>query len=1169
MRSNDLSARPDFWEQVIDYCPTTVASTTRLVDVIQQWGQAPATANNQFAHTHDDCFLVVNGARWIGLLTSQDLLRAVAIEGWQQRSIGELLTQPSLSFTLTPDAQPIDAIRHFQQHQLRCLPVVDQHAALIGVIRADTLLQFSLAYMATGEAELMPHSYWQYEQTSVANEARWRSLIQNSSDLVFISNASSQILYMSPVSKRLLGYDPEEMIGTVGFEGVHPNDLASIIQAFTQLAQQPLGSMSEVVEYRFRHKNGDWIYLESIGTNLIDDPTVGGIVVNSRDVTERKSNELALRQAQTELELRVRLRTAELVQANEQLRLCEQAIHASSNGIVIADARSSDMPIISVNPAFERITGYQSAEVLGRNCRFLQGNDRNQPAIAKLRTAIQAQTDCTVILQNYRKDSGLFWNELSISPIFNESGQLTHYVGIQKDITDQQKNETALQQQLAAIEAATVGIAILNFRFEYVYINHAHVNFFGYADANQLMGKSWQVLYAPDEIARIQREVFPILHQTGKYFGEAIAQRADGSTFPQEISLTMTDNGGLVCVCQDISDRKRDEAKRQQSEERLHLLESAVVHARDAIIITDAQLSDEAEPRILYVNQAFTQITGYSPETAIGQTLQILQGKQTKRTQLNKIREALTHQQPIRLEILNYRQDGSDYWADLTIVPIHNTQGQCINWVATQRDITERKNVEQILLATQARLKYLLSSSPTVIYTCKPFGNYATTFISENITALLGYDAWDFLKHPDFWLSHVHPDDVPTVLATLAELPQVDYLSFEYRLLSKTEGYIWLQDSFKLLRDSAGQPVEIIGSMLNISDRKQAEKALQESQQFLKLVMDNIPQAIFWKDQNLQFLGCNRQFAQDIGLTDPKEILGKTDFDMPWSKEAENHQADDARVVASDQPQLNIEEQVSNSDSSDRWLRMSKIPLHDETGNVVGILGTYEDVTKRKQAEEKLKASLHEKEVLLKEIHHRVKNNLQVISSLLKLQAGYIKDSQILDILKESQNRVRAMALIHEKLYQSKDLAKTDFAEYIRNLTCDVARSYGNPFNIRIEIDVTETRLSIDTAIPCGLIINELVSNALKYAFSSQKRHNAINKINISFHVDPQENYILTIADNGIGLPKELDFRNTSSLGLQLVCTLIEQLKGSIELDQSNGTTFKCTFMDSKQKYDE
>lgn len=612
----------------------------------------------------------------------------------------------------------------------------------------------------------------------------------------------------------------------------------------------------------------------------------------------------------------------------------------------------------------------------------------------------------------------------------------------------------------------------------------------------------------------------------------------------------------------------RTAAERKQAEERLHLLESAVVHARDAIIIATAQSTDRSEPYILYVNQAFTQITGYSAEEAIGQTIEILYGSAIKPSQRNKIRTAFQLQQPIRSEIFNYRKDGSDYWADLTFVPIVDAQGHCVNWVATQRDITERKSVEKILLATQARFKYLLSSSPTVIYTCKPSDHYATTFISENIAGLLGYDAWDFLKHPDFWFNHLHPADVQSVLAILERSSAEDYLTAEYRFRHKDGRYIWLQDSFKLLRDHLGNPFEIIGSMADISDRKQAEKALQESQQLLQLVMNNIPQAIFWKDKDLHFLGCNQHFAQDAGLANPEEILGKSDFDMPWANAAEGFQADDVQVVQSNQPKLNIEEPIVQSGHIHRWLRMSKVPLHDSDSNVVGVLGTYEDITERKHAEERLKASLREKEVLLKEIHHRVKNNLQVISSLLKLQAGYIKDKQTLEILQESQNRVRAMALIHEKLYQSKDLAKTDFAEYVRNLTRNIIRSYGNPHNIQLKIDVAEIRLSIDAAIPCGLIINELVSNSLKYAFPSNMPIEQTCEIYINLHTTSPENYVLTITDNGVGLPEHIDFRNTPSLGLQLVCTLTEQLQGTIDLDRHNGTQFQLTFADSKFKSD-
>jgi len=215
------------------------------------------------------------------------------------------------------------------------------------------------------------------------------------------------------------------------------------------------------------------------------------------------------------------------------------------------------------------------------------------------------------------------------------------------------------------------------------------------------------------------------------------------------------------------------------------------------------------------------------------------------------------------------------------------------------------------------------------------------------------------------------------------------------------------------------------------------------------------------------------------------------------------------------------------------------------------------EIAERKKAEGKINASLHEKVVLLREIHHRVKNNLQVISSLLNLQSGYIEDKKSLEIFRESQNRVRSMALIHEKLYNSKELNKIEFSEYIKSLTKDLFNSY-NIDNDRISLrsDFEGIYFEIDTAILCGLIINELVSNSLKHAFPNGKKGEVfigINKI--------QDNkYVLILKDNGIGFPQNLDFKKTESLGLQLVITLTEQLGGVIDLNRNGYTEFKIIF---------
>jgi two-component sensor histidine kinase len=217
------------------------------------------------------------------------------------------------------------------------------------------------------------------------------------------------------------------------------------------------------------------------------------------------------------------------------------------------------------------------------------------------------------------------------------------------------------------------------------------------------------------------------------------------------------------------------------------------------------------------------------------------------------------------------------------------------------------------------------------------------------------------------------------------------------------------------------------------------------------------------------------------------------------------------------------------------------------------------EISERKRAEEHIKASLAEKEVLLKEIHHRVKNNLQVISSLLYLQSKHSRDEATLEMFLESQQRVRSMALVHERLYQTENLARVDCAEYVRDLASYLRHSYGMASGpVKLEVDVANVSLAIDTAVPFGLIVNELTSNALKHAFP----HGQGGEVLIQLTEGEDGQCSLVISDNGTGLPNGLDFRNTKSLGLQLVKTLTKQLGGTIELDRGNGTAFSITFPD-------
>jgi two-component sensor histidine kinase len=221
------------------------------------------------------------------------------------------------------------------------------------------------------------------------------------------------------------------------------------------------------------------------------------------------------------------------------------------------------------------------------------------------------------------------------------------------------------------------------------------------------------------------------------------------------------------------------------------------------------------------------------------------------------------------------------------------------------------------------------------------------------------------------------------------------------------------------------------------------------------------------------------------------------------------------------------------------------------------------DITERVKAEEQIKLSLHEKEILIQEIHHRVKNNMAVISSLLHLQSGYIEDSSLIDVFKDSQSRIKSMALIHEKLYQSKTLALVEFESYIRELTRTILYSYstGNA-KVKIETHVENIYLDINSAVPCGLIVNELLSNACKHAFKGREE----GLIDVAF-LKKDDTFHLSVKDDGVGLPEGFSPENAKSLGMTLVYALSSQLNATIEyISGQSGTYFQITFKEKAKK---
>jgi len=365
-------------------------------------------------------------------------------------------------------------------------------------------------------------------------------------------------------------------------------------------------------------------------------------------------------------------------------------------------------------------------------------------------------------------------------------------------------------------------------------------------------------------------------------------------------------------------------------------------------------------------------------------------------------------------------------------------------------------------------------------------------------------------------------------------------------------------------------PVEIMANYLrfggreldcafarDISQRKQTEEALQASEERFRSLVESTSDWIWEVDQKGVYTYVSPQIRNLLGYA-PEEVIGKTPFDLMPADEAHRISEIFKSIALNQESIRNLENINRHKDGHLVVLETSGVPFYDSHGDLGGYRGIDRDITERKVFEERLEVSLREKETLLRELYHRTKNNMQVISNLIDLQAAAVEDEHTLKLFKETQNRIKTMALVHEKLYQSKDLSNLNLKDYINDLANAVLGSYqlrGDKVSLTVDVDAVS--VAIDTATPCGLIINELMSNSLKHAFPGERR----GAVSLVLHQSEEGEIDLRFSDNGIGLPEGFDIRNTRSLGLTLVRNLsVTQLKGTIDVRADHPTEFHIRF---------
>ncbi len=371
-----------------------------------------------------------------------------------------------------------------------------------------------------------------------------------------------------------------------------------------------------------------------------------------------------------------------------------------------------------------------------------------------------------------------------------------------------------------------------------------------------------------------------------------------------------------------------------------------------------------------------------------------------------------------------------------------------------------------------------------------------------------------------------------------------------------------------------GEELYIVMVVRDITEREIANKALEESEQRLRDIIDFLPDATFAIDQDGKVIAWNKAIEEMTGIF-KEDMIGKNDYvySIPWYNERRpvlidlinedcSEYISEYEYIIKDDKKLISETYIPHIyDGRGAYLWITAAPLLNSEGKQYGAIESVRDISDRKKSEDKIKKSLDEKETLLREIHHRVKNNMQIISSLLNLQIRHEDLDETIGVLKESQGRVKSMAIIHEKLYQSHSLNYINFKEYIQKLILDIFYSYGiKQDNIQFELNIDDIHLNIDTALPLGLIINEIITNCVKYAFPKDK-----GKITIKL-ITKQEQLELTIVDNGKGIPEDIDIENSKTLGLQLIQNLVNQLEGELKITTNHGTSIKIIFNEIKYK---
>ena len=595
-------------------------------------------------------------------------------------------------------------------------------------------------------------------------------------------------------------------------------------------------------------------------------------------------------------------------------------------------------------------------------------------------------------------------------------------------------------------------------------------------------------------------------------------------------------------IVHDVTERKRMEAESLRSRK---MLDSALATMQDGFVVFDK------DDKLVLCNEKYRTIfskindlivPGVSFHTLVEASQEVDQITQGAFNHLDDYMELRRAAQAAGEAIEYQTSDG--LWIEARD---HAIDGG--GWAGIRIDVTAKKKIENRLRQNEERLQAVFNAMPDMMFRLNTEG------------VILDYRAehQNQLAMPAAEIIGSKLSEMPMPAEVVQKLLHFIDQTVTTAQMSVYEYDLQLpigRQTFETRIIKSG-PDEIISFVRNVTERKRAEEALRQSEERLRVIFNNAPVGIVVTSLSGQLWQVNGAMCQTMGYS-REELLTMSIADLTYPPDLPASRKLLQSLIRGEVPGFEMEKQYVCKDGRLITGILRCAPILDAAGETVALIGQLVDITERKQGEFQIIASLQEKEVLLKEIHHRVKNNLQVISSLLDLQSAYIEDVAMQAMFQDSRSRVRSMALVHEQLYGSLDLARIDLQGYLQDLVGYLRRAYNQQVGgVQLRVEVEESLLlDVETAVPLGLIVNELVSNALKHAFPDGRS----GEVRIRVWLPEKDQVCLSVQDNGIGFPQEIDIRRSPSLGLTIITTLVEQLRGQIDLRQQDGTCFEFYF---------